>query len=55
MTSQVLDELLLLGVLAEDGGHVLAQRGDDVGVHLGQPRPLDQVVQLPQSGVPTDQ
>nr|AAB09088.1 PAST-1 [Drosophila melanogaster] len=49
--AEVLNQVLLLAVLAEHRGHVLAQLGNDEGMHLGQARPLDQIVQLAQGGV----
>ena len=48
---EVLDELLLLGVLAEHGGHLELELADDVRVDFGESGALDQVVELAESGV----
>mmetsp|Transcript_44003 Transcript_44003/g.125987 ORF Transcript_44003/g.125987 Transcript_44003/m.125987 type:complete len:373 (+) Transcript_44003:275-1393(+) len=47
---QVCDELLLHLLLAHEGRHLLFQVVYQVGVHLRQPRSLDQVVELAHGG-----
>ena len=33
---QSFDQLFLLAVFAENGGHLLAEGADDIGIHLGK-------------------
>ena len=42
---KICDELLFLGILAEERGHFGSEGGDYIGVHLCQAGPLDHVVE----------
>eukprot|EP00732_Lithocolla_globosa_P004461 Lithocolla_globosa_v1_NODE_4124_length_1505_cov_14.381379.p2 type:complete len:241 gc:universal NODE_4124_length_1505_cov_14.381379:1163-441(-) len=48
---QVVDELLLLGILAEHGGHFVLQVTDNVSMHLCQTCSLDQLVDFAHGGI----